>query len=105
MATCSPVHSGLAADVHSTWVGPMYGSWQEATNWIHTPALPGADYPHNDLLTYDVEITNGNVVVAPSLSFSIESLTLNEGTLHRTTHRSPSMVSFCGRREISQSRG
>lgn len=76
------VYSGSAADVRSVWIGPIYGSWSEPTNWLHTPVLPGVDYPHNDTLTYDVEITNGYAIIPPGPAFTIDGLTLAGGTLH-----------------------
>ena len=51
-----------AATVTSLW-NVIFGNWAEATNWTHSPANVGADYPNDDALTYDVRLTSGSVVL------------------------------------------
>jgi hypothetical protein len=75
-----PTRSGLGADVRSVWNGSV-GQWAEPTNWLHFPALPDADYPDNDLVTYDVEILSGDVSITPPIAPTIKNLLLGGGSL------------------------
>lgn len=65
-----------AADVLSHWNGGT-GDWTNALNWTHTPSDLGADYPHNGLLTYDVQIDDGGITLDNAIT--LERLTMIGG--------------------------
>jgi len=67
-----------AQRIHSLWDGST-GDWTSTANWIHTPGDLGADYPDNDELTYDVEITGGEINMDGA--FTVGRLTLSGGYL------------------------
>jgi hypothetical protein len=75
VAGWSQIH---AANILSQWNGST-GNWTNSANWIHTPADLGADYPRNGVLTYDVEITGGDVSL--NTPITLNRLTVLNGTL------------------------
>src|SRR5687767_3129500 len=81
-ATLAGSHSlSHAANVTSRWFGG-YGFWTERTNWLHTPTIPGADFPNNSALTYDVEISSGDVVVPAPVSLTVQKLRMGGTSLY-----------------------
>jgi hypothetical protein len=69
-----------AADVSSQWNGGT-GDWIEPLNWTHSPNDAGADYPHNDLLTYDVHFGGGEAIFPVASEFAIETMWMSGGAL------------------------
>jgi hypothetical protein len=71
-----------AADVLSHWNGGA-GNWTNSLNWTHAPSDVGADYPHNGNLTYDAQISGGELTLDTAIT--LERLSMSGGYLQGTS--------------------
>jgi hypothetical protein len=69
-----------AADILSLWNGGT-GDWIESTNWVHMPTDPGADYPHNGALTYNVTFASGEAILPEYETIEVGTLWMTGGSL------------------------